>query len=605
MEEQTLVEIIESLDVKIVIEGFEKSRHRDYSSEFKKLAESTTDTIHQSIWKVLNTVVSYHFRPEDRSEPYGPLCQFEGKRSAIPSDLVDDELNILKALAQNITESFIKARIFDVLWLRLRQPEYANNAVHAFLELCSELEAEKNWHLLEDCIQRSLRVSVMFGRKAVSLFSSVSEYIEGQIQNSNDVTERQWHLLNMLEAAIDFGIGDLEKNHQVISSLATQFEEKFDWSRSQAAWEGAIKATKKKKSASDRIIAETGYAESLASQAQAADSGITSSHFMTKALKAYKKIPNSKPRQDELYSLLRDYQRKSLEEMYAIEGPKVDLSESIVYAKNLVKDKSFEDAIFYLAFAVSQVPKYDSLKENAIQNSQESIFSQLVGSTRLDADGLLLAEVPASFGLEDDEEGKNIWAEILKLAQIQHGLDVQGAIDPARNQICLQHSLDEKCLLHYLSDNPFIPEGHEYLFMKGLIEGFRGNFILAAHLLIPQLENSFRYVMEQHGVETSELKDYGIQERMTLRKILEHEQFIIIFGKDASLDLKGLLVDRLYANLRNQMAHGCMSADSFFQASVVYLWWLTLRLCLTPFYKPWAESISSQQTEEHANEEVA
>ncbi len=135
----------------------------------------------------------------------------------------------------------------------------------------------------------------------------------------------------------------------------------------------------------------------------------------------------------------------------------------------------------------------------------------------------------------------------------------------------------------------------------------RGNFIVAAHLLIPQLENSFRYVMEQNGVETSELKDYGIQERITLGKILEHEEFIKVFGKDVSLDLKGLLVDRLYGNLRNQMAHGCMSANSFFQASVVYLWWLTLRLCLTPFYKPWAESISTKSKEKAiiASEEVA
>ncbi|MGH1461174.1 MAG: DUF7380 domain-containing protein [Neptuniibacter sp.] len=424
MEEQSLQSILEDLDVNSLVGSFEKSSYRDYSSKFKKLAESSSDPSHHKIWQILNAVSSYHFRPEDRNEPYGPLCQFEGKRSAIPADLSADELEILKALSEIISELFIKARIFDVLWLRLRQPQYALGAVSSFLELCSELETEQNWHVLEDCIQRTVRLSVIFGRKKESLFSTVSKYIEDQINDSKGHSERQWHLLNMLEAAIDYGIGDIGLNYQNSISLAAQFEIEFDWSHSQAAWEAAITAAKMKKSTTDRITAEKGYAESLASQAQAADSGLASSHFMTKALKAYKKIPNSKIRQDELYSLLRDYQRDSLEQMHAIEGPKVDLTESIVSSKNLVKDKSFEDSIFYLAFAVSQVPKYEELKDNAKQSMQESIFSQLVGSTRLDADGLLIAEVPSTFGLEDDEEGKNVWAEILKLAQLQHGIDV-------------------------------------------------------------------------------------------------------------------------------------------------------------------------------------
>jgi hypothetical protein len=45
-------------------------------------------------------------------------------------------------------------------------------------------------------------------------------------------------------------------------------------------------------------------------------------------------------------------------------------------------------------------------------------------------------------------------------------------------------------------------------------------------------------------------------------------------------DLQGLLVERHGMNLRNRMAHGLMTDGEFTTPTVLYLWWLVLRICV-------------------------
>jgi len=55
-----------------------------------------------------------------------------------------------------------------------------------------------------------------------------------------------------------------------------------------------------------------------------------------------------------------------------------------------------------------------------------------------------------------------------------------------------------------------------------------------------------------------------------------------ILGEDITFDLQGLLVEPAGSNIRNLMAHGLIAHDQFFSEPIVYLWWLTLRLCCLP-----------------------
>ena len=73
---------------------------------------------------------------------------------------------------------------------------------------------------------------------------------------------------------------------------------------------------------------------------------------------------------------------------------------------------------------------------------------------------------------------------------------------------------------------------------------------------------------------------------MHLGSILDHGVCEKVLGRNDVYELRGLLTDRTYGNLRNRVAHGLMSTGEFFQAAPVYLWWLCLRYVLqTPFQR--------------------
>ena len=165
-------------------------------------------------------------------------------------------------------------------------------------------------------------------------------------------------------------------------------------------------------------------------------------------------------------------------------------------------------------------------------------------------------------------------------------------IEQARKQIILEHiiqkseenKIKETDLLPLVLNNPFVPPGREKLFIKGLYAGLIGDFITSTHILIPQIENSVRYLLSNRGAITSGIdnKNNGIQKEDNLNTTLfpsKYPQITSIFDEDTLFDLQGLLIEKSGSNLRNDMAHGLINDNDFFSPIFSYLWWVALRLC--------------------------
>ena len=127
--------------------------------------------------------------------------------------------------------------------------------------------------------------------------------------------------------------------------------------------------------------------------------------------------------------------------------------------------------------------------------------------------------------------------------------------------------------------------GHEILYSRGLIAGLEGDPIISTHLLIPQLENSLRYILKQHEFIASKIET--IQDNLLLHEVLNSPDLEQILGRDIIFALKGLLVERMGSNLRNEICHGLLEHSRFYQPELAYIWWLILYLCLVPTYKQW------------------
>jgi Domain of unknown function (DUF4209) len=144
-----------------------------------------------------------------------------------------------------------------------------------------------------------------------------------------------------------------------------------------------------------------------------------------------------------------------------------------------------------------------------------------------------------------------------------------------------EHTIDETDIATLLEDHPLIADGHAQYFVRGLTEGLRGDFALALHFLVPQIENSLRIILHANGVITTELTKIGIEQEWTLGRVIAQPVIEASLGPSFVFELRSLmLADPIGANIRNTLAHGLLPYGSTRSVDCTYLWWVILRLLI-------------------------
>jgi hypothetical protein len=307
------------------------------------------------------------------------------------------------------------------------------------------------------------------------------------------------------------------------------------------------------------------------------------------AIAAFKKIEDTfGQRQDtseriqDLHKQMLDYQKQSMSQTDSIAIAKPNDfcdPEMQQVARELVRGKPLRDALYSLAFGCRLLRSTEDIQAEAEQNMESYKLSHLVPTVFVDEEG----KAKAVSGNGEDEL-KNTMFRIAKFYQGWYGLNF---IVPACNQICSEHDVTLEDLSFIVYKKSLIPEGREPLYEKGLMAGLQGDLVIAAHLLIPQLENSLRHILKQNGSIAS--KRETIQDNLLLHEVLNSPDLKQVLTENIIFTLKGLLVERMGSNLRNEICHGLFDYARFFTPELAYFWWLTLYLCLVPTYRQWAD----------------
>lgn len=119
-----------------------------------------------------------------------------------------------------------------------------------------------------------------------------------------------------------------------------------------------------------------------------------------------------------------------------------------------------------------------------------------------------------------------------------------------------------------------------------------GDFGMAVHFLIPQLENIVRFHMKVAGLKTSNTDLEGIENENGLSTLLDVEGVDEVFGVDTVFEMKALFCSAFGPNLRNTFAHGLMDDNDFYSADAVYAWWFMLRWVAMVY---WAQPTSNHE----------
>lgn len=122
--------------------------------------------------------------------------------------------------------------------------------------------------------------------------------------------------------------------------------------------------------------------------------------------------------------------------------------------------------------------------------------------------------------------------------------------------------------------SPFVPEDRLHDYSLGLTAGFKNDFVTAAYLLMPQLENSLRHLAVTNGIIVT-----TYEKRFQLENLLGGliKKVRPLANDDIMDELDSFLVDNNNVNFRNELLHGLIET-ALVQKYGHYLWWLCLKM---------------------------
>jgi len=114
---------------------------------------------------LLSQVASFSPRADDWGAPYEPMLNLSEGRTAMPSDLIDSQIDVLVVVSGVLPDALFRARVFDVL--AIRSTTGADRARWYQAELNAVIEATVEagrWHRDRDIWDRALLVGRRGGK---------------------------------------------------------------------------------------------------------------------------------------------------------------------------------------------------------------------------------------------------------------------------------------------------------------------------------------------------------------------------------------------------------------------------------------------------------
>ena len=230
-------------------------------------------------------------------------------------------------------------------------------------------------------------------------------------------------------------------------------------------------------------------------------------------------------------------------------------------------------------------PKY--LKEQVEQLTEKNPIMAMMPIRIVDSEGRNKSESTKPC------EGKWVRQKILEI-EVFCRQTATFEIQYARFIIRSEHAIHGDHF-HILADHSyFIPAGKHGLVASGLENFFCGNYVAAQHILVPQLEISLRYILEQAGTNTSTIQADMTQELLTLSQILNKDneyrmKLENIFGEAWVFEMDNVFNYKGGPSLRHSLSHGLLSENEFHGPDAIYACWFIYRFYFLSLIDNWEQ----------------
>ena len=551
------------------------------------------DQVLDELRTLLAHVASFMSRPDDWSQPYEPMLSMREGRSAIPSDISNDQVEVLKSLVPFIPDLILRARLCDVIAIRSSGGErirWFSLQLTTLNQLDFARVSRRQDH---DILDRGLRIGLRHGKAlrvgVDALETKITEHtLTGSIVNRPD-----WGADLLLKHGLAGKHAGEIATH--MHAIATGHE-LDDTEQVRAYLERAVdwytKADQKDRADEERLA----FVESLITEAEdlvalsGSDLGARSGHLYERALKALRQIPRARREKlgvgnlaQEIAARIRAAGAAALGSMGVFQSESVDLSDLRRASVKAVTNKSPVEAL--RAFVgLTSIPSLERDRQSAEKLIEDHPLQSLFSNVHYSHDGRVVHRSAGQGGERIYGEDPSVWRQLVQGFEFRIGLEVQALLAPAWLALTNEHTLSVGDFLQVTRGSSSVPADREVLYAQALLYGFNGDFATAAQLLTPQLEHLVRTHFRNAGQMTTTIDAQGIENEIGLSALMDREVAADILGADLAYAVRAFFCGPIGPNLRNEFAHGLINDTWVNSGQSLFCWWFMLRLTFIPYW---------------------
>jgi len=567
-----------------------------------KAADEANRAADLRVFRLLVSLCGLQFKVEDQAGVFGPLWVINNQRSAIPDDWRGEQNRIFAALLPRLVHPGLRARVADVVWTNdLQASHAANTAIEAYCEAAEGLgsgvykdrfDGKAQASLEEvDLVQRALQIASRItkrGKLPDRVIDNVTRLYELARDNVEPVPFNRIARLRLHYELINPGL--LATDAEAVATAASAQTNRYAlaikaiWDLAAAAYGSAGDADAK------RRCQLNGVDQTLEMRKQV-DSAAAAASWTRTAIAELRQIVGTNDKREALRVEMRALQEKAHDEVGSFSVP-LDLSAMESGTIRVFEGLTLPSLLMQFAL-LSRPEPLQKLRDQALAAVKEGHISTMLGTVYADADGKIIAETE---GAPFDGEPSEDWIKdtISRNMEIRRHVVVGGRIEPARQTIMRNYALSERHFRVIVSSSPFIPPDQAMTFALGFARFLQGDFISAAHLLIPLVENSVRHVLRSANLDASKIMSDMLQEDRSLSALLDQlrPEMEQIFSPEVVLEVDLLFKHRPGPALRHEFAHGKVASGFCYHSDVIYGCWLIYHLCCVPLLQNWKDYIA-------------
>ncbi|TFW31755.1 DUF4209 domain-containing protein [Massilia horti] len=528
-------------------------------------------------------ICSMMLTPSEKAAPFQPMLVIGGRRTMIPDDLSQADIDLLGSFCAEVKNDLLRARLADLVWMKDRRKGigFARTAIDGYRT--HPIDAD-TWHISGQAVwHRALQLAISIGAGAENRATEIESTLLGAFDNAHgaDGIEPLWYVRPLFvekraRPEASRIAGEFERIGRERLAAGNGFAAESFFQEAERWFERAHLPEKQA-----GVLAM--LASSYADLAEASGSAIARQEFITRAIATYRQVPGQYRAEhkveetiDTLRAKLAAAGRLALGEMKLIKGPTIDLTKFVEQSMRAVTGKTPLDAL--LAFcALHPFPNRQKLYDAAKNLVSQSLVGRLFGGATLAEDGRVIARRGgADNGAE--AEAAQIEARAVKSCVELAAMTAHGMIIPALDAMQMESHLTPLDFANLAYSASFVPNDRADVVAKGLYAGYCGDYVQAIHILMPQFEHMVRVALQNVGAHTTTHDKDGIDMETGLSTLVEREQMAAVFGEDLTFTIRSIMCEQEGPNLRNAVAHGLADSGLCNGQLGVYAWWLVLRL---------------------------